>query len=40
MADVGVSLFFLFDKDSCVFQPVSFSGLLHGVNEVITLTVP
>jgi len=31
MADIGVSLFLLFDKDSCVFQPLSLSGLLHGV---------
>ena len=29
MADVGLLLFFLFDKDSCVFHPISLSGLLH-----------
>ena len=23
--------FFLFDKDSCVFHPISLSGLLHGI---------
>jgi len=31
MADVGVRLFFLFDKDGFIFQPVSLSGLLHGI---------
>ena len=31
MADVGVRLFFLFDKDGCVLQPVSLFGLLHGI---------
>jgi len=29
MADGGVRLFFLFDKDGCVFQPVSLSAKIQ-----------
>ena len=28
---MGYVLFFLFGKDCCVFQPVSVSGLSHGI---------
>ena len=37
MADVGVLLFFLFDKDSCVFHPISLSGMLHGFSAVFVV---
>ena len=31
VADVGVRLFSLFDKDSRISHPISLSGLLHGI---------